>query len=201
MLEFLVEKAVREILNGADPNDTIVKIAQATPNLTDEHVKRIIEMTNVKVFNEMFKQGQHEFDVADPNIIFEKLHGKDEIEKKAYEFSDEDFDLTGLIHEEFSPVYDSLQASGDDLPASSRFWKEENIEKAAEDENVKNFELLKRAREILNGIDYKIPSIEKVASYLSEQDRLNLEFKKAAGFEESEELAEEFLKIVRGEDK
>lgn len=198
MLELLVDKAVREILNGADPNDTIVKIAQSTPNLTGEHVKRIIEMTNVKVFNELFKYGKHEFNLADPNVIFEKLYGKNEIEKKA---SDEDFDLTGLIHEEFSTVYDTVYASGDDLPAVSRFWKEESIEKVAEEETVKNFEKLKRAREILSGIEYKIPSIEKIASYLSKQDRLNLEFKKATGFEESEKLAEEFLKIVKGEGK
>jgi len=199
MLEVLVDKVVRAVLRGADPNETIVKLVRSTPNLTDEHVKRVIEMTNVRLFNEMFKRGRHEFNLADPKVILEKLHGKGEIKKKAYEFSDQDFDATGLIQESFEPVYDPVFASGDDLPATSRFWKQSTIEKNAEYEEVLSFERLKRLREILEGVNYKIPTISKIASYISDQDRINLEFKKASGFEESEELATEFLKIVRGE--
>lgn len=194
MLELIVDKVVKDVLNGENPNDAIVKVAQEFPNLTNEHIKRIIEMTNVRVFNELFKQGQHEFDVADPAVIFKKLNKSDGIEKGA---SDEDFMIR--MDELFGPEMEKSASGGEDfLSKAPRWWHDEKTESEipGREELIKVSAKL-NIRRLLSGKDYKIPTIEKVAHILDEKDRLNLEFKKAAGFEESDELAEEILKLFK----
>jgi len=197
-LELIVEEVVRRVLSGENPNDVIVKIASADPNLTDEHVKRIIEGTNVRLFQEHFKQGVYEFDVADPKVIFEKLGRNKGMEKEAYSFSPEDYDVTFFELEFFSPVMEK-SACGDNckIELKKKTQPEQGISKEAEKEMLRLAALAKIRRLIEEGENYKIPKIEKIAHLLSRTDLLNLEFKKYSGFEESEELADEILRLSR----
>ena len=58
-------------------NDAIVKLASARPDLTKEHVQRVIENANLVTFEELFKGSSDKhvvFDLADPEDIHGQLH-------------------------------------------------------------------------------------------------------------------------------
>jgi len=189
---------VKRVLEGKDPNEEIVKIAEVDTRLTDEHIKRIIETTNVLLFKNMFEKGAHEFPVADPKVIFEKLGRNKGMEKAA--FSEEDFYVVPEEYDFFKPALEK-SASKDELFVGNRVPRWQREEKLAEErpneELIKLAALAKIRRLIEEGENYQIPKIEKIAHLLSRSDLLNLEFKKHAGFEESEELANEILRLTR----
>ena len=60
-------------------NDAIVKLASARPDLTKEHVQRVIENANLVTFEELFKGSSDKhvvFDLADPADIHGQLHSE-----------------------------------------------------------------------------------------------------------------------------
>lgn len=64
-------------LRGDIPlGEAVVKVAQATPNLTEHHVTRILENANLITFEEKFKGGDDKhvvFDLADPVYVSQAL--------------------------------------------------------------------------------------------------------------------------------
>ena len=66
------------IQHGVPLSESVIKVAQATPNLTKHHVTRILENANLLTFEERFNNGDNKhvnFDLADPREVFEGLEG------------------------------------------------------------------------------------------------------------------------------
>lgn len=199
MISLIGDQIVVEVINkNKSPNEEIVKAAIAS-DLTDDQIKRLIEYVNVKLFNELFKQGITDFEVADPKIIFKEL--KKGMEKKA---SFQEVIMSYGISVNDNPMFNSQpEQSGPGLTVS-KFpkWMTEQpefVKTSSEEFNeINKLAAQAKIQKILSGKDYKIPTISKIASVLDEKQLLNLEFKKYAGCEESDELAEELLSLVRG---
>ena len=56
---------------GISLNEAVTKIASENSDMTQDHIKRVIEQTNISTFESFFKEGDKkaEFDVADPDVI------------------------------------------------------------------------------------------------------------------------------------
>ena len=72
---------------GIPLNDAIIKIASSRPDMSKEHVQRVIENANLITFEEMFKGASSKhitFDLADPSVIHASLDGTDDIPDPIY---------------------------------------------------------------------------------------------------------------------
>ena len=104
--------------NGVSLNDAVVKVAQATPNLTEHHVTRILENANLITFEEMFKGAEDKhvvFDLADPIYVGRALdEGSaapepiDEAYLNAPDYSDprDELDIASMFQEKSSSYMD-----------------------------------------------------------------------------------------------
>ena len=73
--------------HGVSLNEAIVKIACKRPDMTKEHVQRVIENANLITFEDMFKSASSKhvtFDLADPTVIHSELDRTDEIPDPIY---------------------------------------------------------------------------------------------------------------------
>jgi hypothetical protein len=73
--------------HGVPLNDAIVKIASKRPDMTKEHVQRVIENANLITFEDMFKGASSKhisFDLADPHVIHAELDRSDDIPDPIY---------------------------------------------------------------------------------------------------------------------
>ena len=73
--------------HGISLNDAIVKIASRRPDMTKEHVQRVIENANLITFEDMFKGASSKhvtFDLADPDVIHGELDKTEEIPDPVY---------------------------------------------------------------------------------------------------------------------
>lgn len=73
--------------HGVPLNDAIVKIASKRPDMTKEHVQRVIENANLITFEDMFKGASNKhitFDLADPNVIHGELDRTEDIPDPIY---------------------------------------------------------------------------------------------------------------------
>lgn len=73
--------------HGIPLNDAIIKIASKRPDMTKDHVQRVIESANLITFEDMFKGASTKhitFDLADPNVIHGQLDKTEEIANPIY---------------------------------------------------------------------------------------------------------------------
>jgi len=73
--------------HGVPLNDAIIKIASKRPDMTKEHVQRVIENANLITFEDMFKGASNKhitFDLADPNVIHAELDKTEDIPDPIY---------------------------------------------------------------------------------------------------------------------
>ncbi|MEM0325108.1 MAG: hypothetical protein QXW35_04355 [Candidatus Aenigmatarchaeota archaeon] len=192
------------IKENKNPNEEIIKIA-ISGDFTDDQIKRIIEYVNVKLFNEFFKLGKTDFDVADPNIIFKELK-REKALKKSASFNDV---LSSILEGNFekaasNEMFNSAyETSNEGLTLSNKLPKwmreKENFVKTSSQEKkeINKLAAQNTIQKLLSGKDYKIPTISKIAKYLTPGQIENLEFKKFAGCEESDELADKFIEAVK----
>lgn len=103
---------------GVALNDAVVKVAQATPNLTEHHVTRILENANLITFEEKFKGSDDKhvvFDLADPVYVGKALDegsaAPDPIDEEYlsapnYERGHDHVDMDSLFQEKASSYMD-----------------------------------------------------------------------------------------------
>jgi len=81
-LKLLGKEAASEFLNqGTSLNDAVLKIAQANPDLTPQHVHRITEAANQEAYDQLFQKEAGAvknvvFDYGDPVVILAHLEGQ-----------------------------------------------------------------------------------------------------------------------------
>lgn len=72
---------------GVPLNDAIVKIASTRPDMTKEHVQRVIENANLITFEDMFKAASDKhvsFPLAEPDVIHDELDQTEAIADPIY---------------------------------------------------------------------------------------------------------------------
>lgn len=75
------------IEQGVPLNDAIIKIASTRPDMTKEHVQRVIENANLITFEDMFKSSSDKhvtFSLAEPEVIHEELDRTEDIADPVY---------------------------------------------------------------------------------------------------------------------
>ena len=87
-LSLLGKEASTMLLEHGIPlNEAIIKIASRRPDMSKEHVQRVIENANLITFEDMFKTASNKhitFDLADPNVIHAELDKTEDIPDPIY---------------------------------------------------------------------------------------------------------------------
>jgi hypothetical protein len=81
------EASTMFLQHGIPLNEAIVKIASKRPDMTKEHVQRVIENANLITFEDMFKGASSKhvtFDLADPNVVHAELDKSNDIPDPIY---------------------------------------------------------------------------------------------------------------------
>lgn len=100
-LASLGKRVSDEFINHGTPlNDAIIKLASTRPDMTKEHVQRVIENANLITFEEMFKGSSSKhvtFDLADPHEIHAQMQQEKEqdIDPVYLTEPQRDYDISG----------------------------------------------------------------------------------------------------------
>tara|TARA_B100000214_G_C23972174_1_gene630758 strand:+ start:1655 stop:2416 length:762 start_codon:yes stop_codon:yes gene_type:complete len=93
------------IQHGIPLTESIVKLASSRPDLTKEHVQRVVENANLLTFEELFKSSSDKhvtFDLADPDEIRSQIDEEQSLETSPAYLSPptRDYDISGWEPEE-----------------------------------------------------------------------------------------------------
>ena len=124
-------------------SSAIVKIASSRPDMTKEHVQRVIENANLVTFEEMFKNNSDKhvvFDLADPEDVHSQLSTASESHDPVYS--------APPSYEEYNPFdYMPKEASVAAVPEKVTARREYYHTKAAVDTLVKEASVVDRKAE------------------------------------------------------